>query len=221
MLHPEGPESARTYWIRRGILLAVVLVVIVLVVVAIVNLTKSVGASSNPPDPAGGTPAPTGSPTTDSTQAATSVAATPKATDKPSAVTTIIGTLDCRPADLALALAGEKKVPAGTKNQFTVALVNNGKRPCLISITPKNFQVTVTSGKTQVWSSADCRTAMADFDKRLASGASVTWVVTWDGSRSVAGKNCQPAGNPPKPGKYEVAATLNGSQPDQLKLTLT
>jgi hypothetical protein len=49
VLHPVGPEPARTYWIRRGVLLAVVLLTALLTAVAVANLTKAAVATAPPP----------------------------------------------------------------------------------------------------------------------------------------------------------------------------
>lgn len=49
MLHPVGPEPARTYWIRRGVLAAVAVLLALGVVVAVANLTKAAVATAPPP----------------------------------------------------------------------------------------------------------------------------------------------------------------------------
>ena len=49
VLHPVGPEPARTYWIRRGILVAVVLLLALGVVLAVANLTRAAVATAPPP----------------------------------------------------------------------------------------------------------------------------------------------------------------------------
>jgi hypothetical protein len=49
VLHPVGPEPARTYWIRRGVLFAVVLLLALGVVLAVASLTKAAVATAPPP----------------------------------------------------------------------------------------------------------------------------------------------------------------------------
>ena len=49
VLHPMGPEPAQTYWVRRGVLLAVVLLLATIVVFGVANLTKAAVATAPPP----------------------------------------------------------------------------------------------------------------------------------------------------------------------------
>lgn len=80
MLQPVGPEPARTYWIRRGILLAVVLVLASLVVLVVANLTRAAVATAPPPVIA---VPPTESPTSGPTAASSSAVAPTPATPTP------------------------------------------------------------------------------------------------------------------------------------------
>ena len=80
VLHPVGPEPAQTYWVRRGVLLAVVLLLAVIVVFGVANLTKAAVATAPPPPiPAAATsPTPSTTPRP-STAASSSAGPTPSA----------------------------------------------------------------------------------------------------------------------------------------------
>ncbi|HEU5484551.1 MAG TPA: hypothetical protein VFU98_06560 [Microlunatus sp.] len=265
VLHPVGPEPARTYWLRRGVLLAVVLVLALGVVFTVSNLTRAAVATAPPPavlpadtpsptastgagaspsgvSPSGAAPSgvsppaaaspgartsstPPATPTASASSApspgasgsASAKAATPTA--KPNPTPTTIGTPDCRPADLRITLRGDKTLASGQKSAFRLTLVNRGKQTCLTSITDRNFELKIHSGKDRIWSSRDCSKALAAFDKKLAAGADVGWTVTWNGKRSAA--KCKNAPGAPQPGTYWATAQLAGAAPVQLRMALS
>lgn len=245
MLHPTGPEPARTYWVRRGILLAVVLLLVVGVVLAVANLTRAAVATAPPPPLPAGNPAsspsvsvsggstptpstavpPTAVPST-STAPSSPISATPSAPSsqpsasaKPSAGVTVIGTPDCRPADLRVRVKGDGRLSVGENTAFTVTLVNAGQLTCLTSVTATNFELRVYSGKDRIWSSRDCAATFAPFDKKLAVKGAYAWKVTWNGERSVQGKSCR-SGGKLKAGTYWATAQLKGVDPAQVRMTI-
>lgn len=261
VLHPMGPEPAQTYWVRRGVLLAVVLLLAVIVVFGVANLTKAAVATSPPPvippaagspepstsasqrvapsssasapAPSGSAPAPSGSvptassqppasaPTQPSTQPTTSTAAKPTAPAAPSAKATVIGTPDCTPAGLRVGVKGDRSLSPGQNNTFTVTLVNAAAQTCLASVTDKNFELKVFSGQDRIWSSRDCAKALVAFDKKLAGQAGVSWKMTWNGERSVKGKNCKRGADTPQAGTYWATAQLAGAKPVQLRMIIS
>lgn len=256
-----GQESARTYWVRRGILLAVALLLVLGVVLAVANLTKSAVASAPPPavlpadtptpsvptpsvpaTPSAASPAPasasptagsasgpatpirSASPAQPSTPASGSAAAKPSTTasaqPKPRPTTTTVGTPDCKPADLRVALKGDRNLAAGKTNRFTLSLINGGAQTCLASVTDRSFELKIYSGKDRIWSSRDCTKVLADFDKKLASKAAVNWSMVWNGKRSAKGGTCDYAAAKPQPGTYWATAQLRGAEPVQLRMIL-
>ncbi len=246
VLHPTGPEPARTYWVRRGILLAVVLLLVLGVVLAVANLTKAAVATSPPPPLPAGNPVsspspgasggstptrsttlpsasvpPSTAPST-STSAAPSgpASAPPSASAKPSPGVTVIGTPDCRPADLRLALKGDGRLSVGENTTFTVSMANAGRLACLASVTAANFELVITSGKDRIWSSRDCAATLAPFDKKLAAKGAFAWSVTWNGERSVQGKKCQRGTGKLKAGTYRATAQLKGVDPARVRMTI-
>lgn len=253
VLHPMGPEPAQTYWVRRGVLLAVVLLLATAVVFGVANLTKAAVATAPPPPippavtssspsttprpstavstpPAGTTPSAgtSGGPSTPASASATaqpsgSTAAKPPATPsaQPRPTTTVIGTPDCAPAGLRVAVKGDRSLSPGQNNTFTLSLLNPGARTCLTSVTDKNFELKIFSGKDRIWSSRDCSRALAAFDKKLAPRAGVSWKMTWNGERSVKGKDCKRGADTPQPGTYWVTAQLAGAKPVQLRMIIS
>ncbi|HYI55589.1 MAG TPA: hypothetical protein VEX57_16600 [Microlunatus sp.] len=258
VLHPMGPEPAQTYWVRRGVLLAVVLLLAVLVVFGVANLTKAAVATSPPPPipPAATSPtpstsaspsaaastpaatptpsvAPSGSPSVSASTPTTTgpssptakptVAPTAKPTVAPTAKSTptVIGTPDCRPAGLRVTLKGDRGLSPGQNNTFTLSLINAGTQTCLASVTDGNFELKIFSGKDRIWSSQDCAKTLAAFDKKLAARADVSWKMTWNGERSVKGKECKRGPDTPLAGTYWATAQLDGAKPVQLRMIIS
>ncbi|HEU4547072.1 MAG TPA: hypothetical protein VFR88_12340 [Microlunatus sp.] len=81
VLHPMGPEPAQTYWVRRGVLLAVVLLLAAMVVFGVANLTKAAVATAPPPP----IPPAVTSPTPSTTPRPSTAVSTPPAGPAPSA----------------------------------------------------------------------------------------------------------------------------------------
>jgi hypothetical protein len=132
----------------------------------------------------------------------------------------VIGTPDCRPADLAVALKGDQKLSVGENTTFTVTLANAGRLTCLTSVTAANFELKVYSGKDRIWSSRDCSKALASFDKKLPVKGAYAWKMTWNGERSVQGKNCRRGSDNLRAGTYWATAQLKGADPVQVRMTI-
>ena len=251
VLHPMGPEPAQTYWVRRGVLLAVVLLLAAMVVFGVANLTKAAVATAPPPPippavtsptpsttprpstavstpPAGPAPSatsggPSSAPPSTSVVPSSSTAAKPSATPsaEPGPTTTVIGTPDCAPAGLRVKVSGDRSLSPGQNNTFTLSLVNAGARTCLTSVTDTNFELKIYSGKDRIWSSQDCGRTLAAFDKKLAPRAGVSWKMTWNGERSVKGKDCKRGADTPQAGTYWATAQLDGAKPVQLRMIIS
>lgn len=254
VLHPTGPEPARTYWVRRGILLGVVLLLVVGVVLAVANLTRAAVATAPPPPlPAGGpasspspgtsgagtptsqpssspssTPLPT-SPRPTTPSGSTSAAPSTRSSTPPSAApstsaspaVTVIGTPDCRPADLRVSLKGDERLSVGENTVFTVTVTNTGRLTCLTSVSSANFALAIVSGDDRIWNSRDCRTTLAPFDKKLAVKGVHAWRIAWNGERSVQGENCRKGPDPLRAGTYRATAQLRGTDPARLRMIIS
>jgi hypothetical protein len=152
-----------------------------------------------------------------STSTAARTSASP--TGKPSA--TVIGTPDCTPAALRVAVKGDRSLSPGQNNTFRLSLTNGAAHTCLASVTSKNFELKIFSGKDRIWSSRDCAKTLAAFDKKLATRAEVAWNMTWNGERSVKGKECKRGTDTPLAGTYWATAQLAGAKPVQLRMIVS
>ncbi len=180
-------------------------------------------ASSGTPAATVSAPTSAGPTTSTAARPSTSTAARTSAspTGKPSATATVIGTPDCTPAALRVAVKGDRSLSPGQNNTFTLTLTNGAAHTCLASVTSKNFELKIFSGKDRIWSSRDCATTLAAFDKKLATRAEVAWKMTWNGERSVKGKECKRGTDTPLAGTYWATAQLAGAKPVQLRMIVS
>ncbi|MCW5951517.1 MAG: hypothetical protein KIT69_04610 [Propionibacteriaceae bacterium] len=204
LLHPVGPEEPRVYWVRRS--LVVVVAVALVVALAWLVWPKEPTVSAVPP--------PT-SPT--STPSVTTTPSTPAPSSSPSPTPT--GPVACDPTLMKLGVAGFQKVKVGAKDTaFTLTVTNNTKVACILTISPKTYKLTVTSGKDRIWSTADCEKWLPAKEMTLDAGATHEFGVKWTLRRSSEG--CKLAKDKLKPGTYVATGTLDGKaaakQPMQL-----
>lgn len=191
LLHPVGPEEPRVYWVRRSL----VVIVAVLVVVGIGWLVwpREPAVSAVPP------------PSNTTTPPAPTVSTTPTV---PSPSPTPTGPVACDPGVMKLGVAGFQKVKVGAKNTaFTLTVTNGGTVPCILTISPKTYQLTVTSGKDRIWSTADCDKWLPAKETTLEGGAAHEFTVKWTLRRSSEG--CKLAKSQLRPGTYLATASLN------------
>ncbi len=199
LLQPVGPEEPRVYWIRRSLVLVAALAVII--VLAVLVWPREPAVTAVPP------------PTTTPTPTVTSPAATPSPSPTPT------GPVACDPTLMKLDVAGFQKVKVGAKNTtFTLTVTNNGQVACILTISPKTYQLTVTSGKDRIWSTADCEKWLPAKETTLDAGAAHEFSVKWTVRRSSEG--CKLAKDQLKPGTYVATASLaekaTAKQPMQL-----
>jgi hypothetical protein len=241
VLHPVGPEPASTYWLRRSLVI-VVLILVVVVIVALASRgsdPQSVPAVPASASPASDTPPP-GDVSPVPSSAATSRTAEPTPRSTPSSkATPTPKTLRpktrrttaaprpttsstprpkssselCDPAALRLGLDGKQQLHAKTPVVLTLSLTNSSATGCSVSVNAENFQLTIFSGKDEIWSTSDCSTAVKSVERTVASKSATEWRMTWNGRRSVPG--CKNGTETLKPGTYLARAQTEG-----LKATL-
>ena len=186
LLHPVGPEPARTYWLRRAVLLGVVLVIVLSIAYAC-----SGDGSGHPSRRAGG-PAP----------AATS------SSPEPAPVVH-----RCGPRRLQVEAATDAETyPVGSSPRLTAVVRNVSEDPCRLATQPSARSWTVSSGADQVWATADCSRKGAVALNRLKPGKQVTYAVSWDGHRSEPG--CAAPGEQAQPGTYRLDVIVDGARAD-------
>jgi hypothetical protein len=241
VLHPVGPEPARTYWIRRALIVGAVLIVVIIVMAVMISSNGSAAADDPPPgdpglsatptsttevSPATITPTPmaTATPTATATALRTS---SPSPTSTPSALVrkasprptpTKIAPVACRPSQLRATLTGKQRLKPKALNTFALSLINGAPITCVLSVNPRNFELKIYSGTDRIWSSNDCARLVTATTKTLASQQALEWKMTWNGRRSRAGCGRRP--EIPKPGTYFATAQYAGAAPVQLRMLL-
>lgn len=191
LLHPVGPEAARTYWLRRGaIVLAAVLVVAALAFVF----------RPQPETPVAATPS---SPTA---SAATTPSVAPSASQTPSASPTPTGPLACDPTNSGLSLAGYQKVKQDGKQVFRLAVTNTGSQACVLDLKPATFSLVVTSGTDRIWTTAHCAKWVPAHKGTLKAGKTHEFSITWPVSRS--GEGCKTPKSRLGEGTYVASAAF-------------
>ncbi len=226
VLHPEGPEAAQTYWLRRVLVL---LAVVILVLVSVGVAGASMGATRQPKPPAaaaGPADAPSASPTPTTTPSAPSPtkSAAPRS-PVPSASSSVdksgsaaVVTPTCARQDLRAALTGKQMLKLNQPAAFTVAVRNDSDETCRVDLTRNDFELKVTAGKKLLWSSKSCSTATFVVAAKLDLDQSMSWSMLWDGRGTAAG--CAVPGAELKRGTYLATATVTGAKAAELPITL-
>lgn len=228
--HPVGPESPHTYWVRRGVLVAVLVLIIVLLVWLLSTLlgnntseTTAVPAapsssqSSIPVNPSwtdtawGPTPTPSGSsaastPATasrsDSQTPSASSAAASSAASSPSKAQPAACSASTTTVSLA---AGSGSVALGSKVAFTVRLANTSKTDCNWDFAKQPVRVDVVSGSDRIWSSGDCAAWSPRGVAKVPAGKSYSFGVAWPTQRS-AQNSCKASAEKLGAGYYVATA---------------
>lgn len=247
LLRPVGPLPASAYWLRRGVLLAVV----VLLVWALVAFftpdgpgrgnAQGAGAPTDSPTPSQGptigptsadddgpvgrSPASTVKPSRTSSPSPTA-STSPKPSKTPAREASpkatpgkSAGPAACEPGWLGVkAEVTRSPVEAGKPVVVTVRLLNSGSDPCRLTIDSKTLRVLVSSGSDHIWDTADCR-GLPEVPVVLKAKEQRNLAVRWPGVRSRSG--C-PSGQPAaKPGYYTADVTVGGVGPVSARFRLS
>jgi len=240
VLHPVGPEPARTYWIRRVLILAAVLIVVIIVLAVVIGSAGSPAAADDPPaggaSPSAGSSSstevspstinPTATPTpyrgsSPSTTSTPSLKSTPTSlarTAAPSPTPTKVVPVACQPAMLRATLTGKQSLKPKAHNTFALSLINGAPIACVLTVNAQNFELKIYSGTDRIWSSKDCASLVKPTTKTLASQQALEWKMTWNGRRSRPG--CKQRPEIPKPGTYFATSQYAGAAPVQLRMIL-
>ena len=195
---------------RRLVAAAVVLAVGVLAVWLVVGRGSATAAPAGPlPVDA---PAPTAVQTSEvpTTPAPVTTAAastpTPEPPAPPAAPAVATPPPMCDYAQLAVSLAGPKRVKAGAQATFTLAIRNTGDAACVQEVSADTLSLTVTSGSDEIWSTKDCSAWAPDVDATIGPGQAWEWSPTWDRKRSQA--TCKVVPKTLNAGTYVAVAKL-------------
>jgi hypothetical protein len=107
---------------------------------------------------------------------------------------------------------------AGQRTTFSVSLINGGPSTCVLTVTPKTFELNVYSGVDRIWTTKHCARLVRTITETVRSEAAVEWRVAWNGRRSAAG--CRTGSANPRPGTYVASAQLAGARPVQLRMVI-
>lgn len=182
VLHPTGPEPARTYWVRRAALLAVVLLLAVGVVFAVASLTKAAVATAPPP-----ALPPTANPST--SPSATGVPSTPARTSSPAPSAGSSGSPSVAPSSAAKPSGSTSAKPSASASvthkpsPTTTVVATPACRPADLRATLKGdrtlspgqnntFTLSLTNGGPQT-----CLTSVTgqNFELKIYSGKDRIW----------------------------------------------
>src|SRR6476661_6299229 len=184
VMHPVGPSSQTTYWIRRTLVMVLAVALLIGIVWYLAGRTsRTAAAPASPPQAAPAAPAPP-----------------PPSYDAD-------GRLLC--VDTSVALTA--KVPAEVRSGSTVivgmTITNSGTEACRrdVSGTLQVFTVFGADG-TRLWSTADCFPGEGTEVRDLTPGQSVEYTVKWSGTTSAPG--CAGERTPLPPGSYTLIAQL-------------
>lgn len=186
LLRPVGPEEPRVYWVRRGLVAVAVVVVVGLLAWALLPRGQApVSAAPAPTTPTASAPAPSLSPTP---------------SESPTGSPTPTGPVACENRYVDVAVAGFQRVKVAAKQTFKVAITNTGPQPCILSVGPQSFVLTVSSGSDRIWSTADCVKWVPSKKLTAKSGAGYEFDVAWSLRRSAEG--CKLGKDTLRPGTY-------------------
>jgi len=229
LVHPVGPETAGTYWTRRGFVIGATVVLAIALVLTIGGTSSGSAAQASPSTPASAYPVPSAtSPnplqTAPPTPSVVDFSSTSPATASPQPTASKKKKghpkpVACPARDLRPTLTGRIRLAPKERTRFQLSLINGSGRTCTARVTRKNFELKISSGKGQLWSTRDCPSAINTISRKLGSEHAVAWSLTWNGKRSKA--NCKSARQVPKPGRYAATARLDGAEPVKLRMTIS
>jgi cytoskeletal protein RodZ len=216
VLHPVGPKPARTYWLRRFLVLGVIIATVVLAVQLL--------ARASDPDPgrtqtgAATTSSPEPSLTEFTTPSSRPSAQTATPTASAEATPAAAGTPQCAPADLAVTVATDAS-NYGADGDPTVSLTvtNKSAQACETNVGQNALEVKVASGDTAVWSSDVCYPGGESDVRTLEPGAVYTTSVVW---RRVAAADGCPEEPRVDAGTYQVSGRAGDVVSEPVEIVL-
>jgi hypothetical protein len=225
VLHPVGPESARTYWARRGLVLGTAAILVVALTLIISGPSSGSAATPSPasqdsaPAPASPSAMETAVPTSSALDTSASATSTPSPKSRKLRATTKKETpVSCAAKELRPTLTGKQRIAPKQRTTFQLSLINGSGQTCTARVTRKNFELKINFGKDRIWSTTDCPSMINTISRKLAAEHAVAWSVTWDGKRSKS--TCKSASKPLRPGRYVATAQLDGAEPVKLGMIM-
>ena len=230
LVHPVGPETAGTYWTRRGFVIGATVVLAIALILISGGTSSGSAAQASPSTPASAYPVPSATslnplqtappaPSVVDFSSTSPATASPQPTASKKKKKGHPKPVACPARDLRPTLTGRIRLAPKERTRFQLSLINGSGRTCTARVTRKNFELKISSGKGQLWSTRDCPSAINTISRKLGSEHAVAWSLTWNGKRSKA--NCKSARQVPKPGRYAATARLDGAEPVKLRMTIS
>jgi hypothetical protein len=183
-MHPVGPQSPGTYWLRRLLVLAVVVALLLGI------RWLLVGGDEEPTASGTQSPSPSASPTSTAPDASGSPTATPTASPTTSPTATAAPGPDGQCADAAISVTATTDAASytvGSTPRLRMRIENTSGKACKRDVGAAQNELVITSGSTRVWSSDDCNPGGDPNVVTLEPGQSYSVSVTWLGRLSQKG----------------------------------
>ncbi len=212
---PVGPEPAQTYWIRRGVVGALIIALIVMVM-WLATRTGGDGGTATSGPASSGTPASIHSaePSPElSAEASPSASAAPSATASPTASpgpeasptpTEAPTPVACQPKQLTLRIAGPDAVTGPDPVAFNVT-VSTSQAACVLDLASAQAELVITSGSDRIWASSSCPAWQLAGTFEMKQGAEVSYEVGWPVGRA---NGCELSGTTLGAGTYVATASI-------------
>jgi hypothetical protein len=192
---------AEIYWRRRLLLLAV------LILIAWLSLQFWPGSGDDE--------RPVSAPVSTATPSPTPK---PAPTDGTTTVALSTGTSACDSESIRItpSVSDGQKTRGPVDIDFTIS--STSKKPCTFTALSSDLLVVISAGKTAIWDSTVCKTALLDEPVKLAPGWSTVVPVEWSGRGS--GPACSKKEGWATPGRYTVQVGTLGGEPGKAKFIL-
>jgi hypothetical protein len=215
----RGPLPARVYWVRRMLVLGTA----TLLVVAITHLLGGGSDATSDPERAAQVAADTSASTTASvtdlpTAAASSRKPGKRATRSQEPVLAQPQG-PCVNEDVAITPLVKEAV-AGDDVRIVLQLRTLTSDACTWRVSPDSVTVNITSGKDDIWTSRECRRAIAPQDVVVRKAVTTDVAVVWKQAKR-SDEGCTARTDWAYPGWYHVTAAALGGEPSDVQFELT
>lgn len=142
----------------------------------------------------------------------------PTPTDGTTTVSLSSGDAACDPESIRITPA----VPSGQHTrdpvEMNLTIGSTSTKPCTFTARSSDLLVVISAGKTPIWDSTVCKTALVTEAVELSPGWSTVVPVEWSGRGS--GPACSSKEGWATPGRYTVQIGTLGGEPGKAKFTL-
>ena len=213
----RGPLPARTYWVRR----AMVLGTAVLLVFGIARALGAGSDASSSPEAQARAKQVAAAPTTTVDLPDPAPTATENGRSKKNAEEKVVPLAEpdgpCDDEDVAVTPTVKNPV-AGADVTFVLELRTIFSEACTWEVSPETLTLKVTSGDDEIWTSRECPHAVGHQEITLRRDHTTKVDVTWDARRS--DEECSRLTKWALPGWYHVAAAALAGEPSDVQFEL-